>query len=295
MLTACIQVSNRQATAVCPWEATEIELLKQMLPFYASDKRGPCMMAMAITRDCAEVRCAAICGGLPPFNSPQVFHQSLMLAQSGTIDTEAPVQGPPRKIKKRGLGNAGHFKIKKRGPGNVGQSGMVNARKPFYPCSHEGTCESANCSCFRKKIHCEKTCGCAQACTRRFPGCKCKKTRGTCAAPDRCICCSFNRECDPDLCGRCGAIELLDPHNTVAAGTATDMCQNVQIQKGEPARILLGRASIAGYGVFAGEKIKRGELVGEYMGEQLSKFESRRRGEFYHVGKNYLFSHYQGA
>ena len=79
-------------------------------------------------------------------------------------------------------------------------------RKPFFPCSHEGSCEQARCRCFRENITCEKTCMCSPECVRRFPGCSCAATnvKRVCASTS-CLCFKFNRECDADLCENCGA------------------------------------------------------------------------------------------
>jgi hypothetical protein len=82
-------------------------------------------------------------------------------------------------------------------------------RKPFIPCKHEGSCVDARCRCVREGITCEKSCGCASLCSRRFPGCNCAAISGkrTCAS-DICLCFKFKRECDADLCGFCGAREM---------------------------------------------------------------------------------------
>jgi hypothetical protein len=39
-------------------------------------------------------------------------------------------------------------------------------------------------------------------------------------------------------------------------------CANVSIQRGETKRTLMGRSTIAGWGLFAGEKVKAGQFLG---------------------------------
>lgn len=41
-------------------------------------------------------------------------------------------------------------------------------------------------------------------------------------------------------------------------------CANVPIQRGETKRTLMGRSAIAGWGLFAGEKVKAGQFLGVY-------------------------------
>lgn len=81
--------------------------------------------------------------------------------------------------------------------------------KPAYqPCLHEGPCTASNpdCHCMQTGTFCEKFCHCPMDCPHRFPGCACK---GTCLL-NYCLCCAEGRECDPDLCHKCGASLLLD-------------------------------------------------------------------------------------
>ena len=55
--------------------------------------------------------------------------------------------------------------------------------------------------------YCEKYCNCSIDCSHRFPGCTCK---GACLL-NNCLCCAEGRECDPDLCHKCGASLFLNP------------------------------------------------------------------------------------
>lgn len=169
------------------------------------------------------------------------------------------------------------------------QSSLLHKRHVFYPCSHEGSCEEAHCSCFVQKILCEKTCGCSLSCQRRFRGCKCAKNSRACSS-NACQCRELNRECDEDLCGTCGVTEILDPVNRYNDSVVKGKCRNCHIQRNVPRRTLLGRSGVHGFGLFAGENFDRDDYLGEYTGEILSKGESDRRGAIYHhLNTEYLF------
>jgi len=82
----------------------------------------------------------------------------------------------------------------------------------------------------------------------------------------------------------------LDPFNQDNNAILHGRCGNVGLQRNVPRRTLLGKSEIAGFGLYAGEAIKRNELIGEYKGEILAKGESNRRGAIYHYrSTNYLF------
>jgi hypothetical protein len=165
-------------------------------------------------------------------------------------------------------------------------------RKPFVPCNHTGSCVEASCRCFRENVTCEKTCKCSLACNRRFPGCRCASGLGkrTCGTGTSCLCFKFQRECDADLCGTCGATELLDPVNRYNEALMQNRCTNVGLQRGVPKKTLLGKSEVHGFGLYAGQDIREDDVVGEYTGEILSVGESERREVIYHYEQNmYLF------
>ncbi|CAO2657552.1 Nn.00g036780.m01.CDS01 [Neocucurbitaria sp. VM-36] len=148
---------------------------------------------------------------------------------------------------------------------------MWEKRKPFFPCSHEGSCERAQCRCFRENINCEKS------------------WKRTCAL-STCLCFKFRRECDADLCGTCGATEILDPVNRYNEDVIEGRCCNVAIQRGVPRRTLLGHSEVHGFGLYMGEDIKKDEYIGEYLGETISGREGNRRLTIYEYQQTmYLF------
>lgn len=165
-------------------------------------------------------------------------------------------------------------------------------RGPFYPCFHPGqSCDHAECRCFREQVSCEKACACPASCDRRLRGCSCKRGgKKRCLDDDKCECYKLNRECDPDLCGTCGVDFVLNSADQDEDRVADSCCRNAGIQLGRPKRTILGTSKVHGFGLYAGQNIKKDDFVGEYKGEIISKTETERRGTIYEVQKlSYLF------
>ncbi|KAF1942199.1 hypothetical protein EJ02DRAFT_346180 [Clathrospora elynae] len=165
-------------------------------------------------------------------------------------------------------------------------------RKPFFPCNHDSSCEGAQCRCYMEGTTCEKTCKCSPVCNRRFPGCSCaaKSGKRVCIS-DKCFCMKFDRECDADLCGSCGATDILDPVNRYNEDVLAGRCGNVAIQRGVPRKTQLAHSRVHGFGLCMGEDIKIDEYIGEYTGETITISEGARRMEIYHHQKTmYLFT-----
>ncbi|KAF9074813.1 hypothetical protein BDP27DRAFT_1257959 [Rhodocollybia butyracea] len=155
--------------------------------------------------------------------------------------------------------------------------------QPNPPCHHQGPCnEFANCACFRNKAHCERSCRCdPKTCRRRWPGCKCKRTK-TINRPcgtDRCPCYKAFRECDPELCGKCEARDQFKD----------DGCLNVSIQRGQW-KSAETKPGAWGFGLFLLEEAEPGELVLEYTGEIIYELTVQSRDHISrHHDRNYLF------
>lgn len=163
-------------------------------------------------------------------------------------------------------------------------------RNLFVPCNHSGPCMKNFCDCADEDVACERSCLCSRACKRRYQGCSCGKKGKRCRT-DRCECVTLNRECEPDLCTGCGAVEALDPANRYDDEILSRACGNVNLQRGIPKRTLLGISEVEGYGLFMGEGVKAREYLGEYVGELISAAEAERRGAIYDLqGLSYLFS-----
>ena len=169
---------------------------------------------------------------------------------------------------------------------------VIHERPPFVPCSHEGPCKPGkNCSCMETKVACEWYCGCDESCSRRFRGCDCRaEDRRACFEDARCECWQYSRECDPHLCGDCGVTEVLEPSNRYLEESRKGRCRNNRLQLNLPRRTLKGPSEVHGWGLFAGENLKKGDFIGEYKGETVSQAESDRRGLVYHnIELEYLF------
>ncbi|GKT64482.1 SET domain-containing protein [Colletotrichum tofieldiae] len=172
------------------------------------------------------------------------------------------------------------------------------------PCHHEGPCTVENeCPCVLNDVLCERFCRCTEdCCAYKFTGCACHASGKTCLQKQKegrpCICVQLNRECDPDLCGTCGAAERADPANRHDDALFQTGCQNTAIQRGVSKAVILGKSQLegCGYGLFTAEDIAQDEFVIEYTGELIVADEGvrreARRGEAFSIEKStsYVFS-----
>lgn len=100
----------------------------------------------------------------------------------------------------------------------------------------------------------------------------------SCVKVKRCSCLEARRECDPELCVKCGC---RDPE--------TSTCGNSQIQQGHFKKLEV-KESRWGAGVFLLEPAKQGELIVEYVGELIYEMTFDSRGEVAeHLGRSYVF------
>ena len=156
-------------------------------------------------------------------------------------------------------------------------------RENLEPCSHEGPCTPRVCSCVDAGVLCDKFCGCTvENCAYKFTGCGCHSQGKTCQQNKKekpCICVQLNRECDPQLCGSCGALERADVLNADDAELHSTGCQNCDLQRGVGKSLLLGQSQLegVGYGLFTAEDIAQDEFIIEYVGELISHDEGVRR------------------
>lgn len=119
----------------------------------------------------------------------------------------------------------------------------------YHPCKHDEPCSAENnCPCIVDNNFCEKFCLCSGDCRNRFQGCACN---GKCSTK-LCICMSLNRECDPDLCKKCGSGKSDVKEMT---------CKNVNIQRFMTKHLYLGKSDISGWGVFIKDAAKKDEFI----------------------------------
>ncbi|CAJ0630377.1 564_t:CDS:10 [Entrophospora sp. SA101] len=143
----------------------------------------------------------------------------------------------------------------------------------YSPCYHPGEdCTSAECSCLKGNLHCEKYCHCEKKCERRFQGCKCYSGDNVCGTK-KCSCFEHNRECDFDIC-KC-------PAGVQCVYNSDAYCKNVMVQRGRSKSTIIGLSTVAGWGLFMREEARKSEYIGEYLGEIISHAEADRRGKIY--------------
>ncbi|EIM81875.1 SET domain-containing protein [Stereum hirsutum FP-91666 SS1] len=224
------------------WDETATDELRVVLGMDADAL--PCDLAVMIRKPCAE------CFALRPLFLSKVDEKAKKKGQSKQTprfkDTEPPEEWTPND-----------------------------------PCTHEGDCMESNCECYKNDAHCGRNCHCSKRCKRRWRGCTCSKSkrRNLCRTND-CPCWRAHRECDPELCTRCGAKYLFD-----------DECKNIAIQQNHIKRTEL-RSATYGLGLFlaADETALEGDYIMEYVGELVydETAESRQDVAKY-LGRNYFY------
>ncbi|KAM0341567.1 hypothetical protein ACHAPQ_000413 [Fusarium lateritium] len=113
-----------------------------------------------------------------------------------------------------------------------------------------------------------------------------------------CICVQLNRECDPDVCGRCGVLERADPENMDDEVLHSTGCQNCALQRSQSKSLALGQSQLegVGYGLFTVEPIAQDDFIIEYVGELITHDEGvrreARRGDVFDEASNisYVFT-----
>lgn len=145
------------------------------------------------------------------------IYQQLVIDTKYFSDRISPSNGsvcllrqPYQRRMAEGATRAFLFHIKKL-MNNQPNSKSTGLKPAYQACLHDGPCSLTNkdCSCMRNGTYCEKFCNCSVDCPHRFPGCACK---GACLL-NNCLCCAEGRECDPDLCHKCGASTFLNQIN----------------------------------------------------------------------------------
>lgn len=118
----------------------------------------------------------------------------------------------------------------------------------------------------------------------KFTGCACPQN----CSGSTCICRQLNRECDPDICHTCGAVDSANPFNKHLP-LSSRSCQNCSIQRGLLKTAVVGESQF-GLGCFLVEPARRGDYLFEYVGEIVSDDEAERRGLVYDLrNTSFLF------
>ncbi|KAI1172487.1 hypothetical protein F4777DRAFT_561471 [Nemania sp. FL0916] len=268
----------RPGTRSRPWNETEVLLLKSFfLSFHGTSIPVQCSTAVATGRPCWDVQ-----------------------RQMDKLDLSLPDVFEPAPVQARPLPWYDRHKKMLIGDWQEHTKTHEHQRKDhFDPCHHDGPCDR-NCPCVQNRIMCEKLCRCtAETCANKFTGCACHSLGKTCTTKQKdrpCICVMLNRECDPALCGSCGADERAMPKNIDDEHLHAVGCQNCALQRGKSKAVVLGKSKISGYGLFTTEDIAQDEFVIEYVGELISQDEGvrreARRGDVFDESSNssYLFT-----
>lgn len=183
-------------------------------------------------------------------------------------------------------------KYRTKAPRGETESMKGGQRVDYAPCQHDGPCTAKTCRCVENGVNCEKYCSCNHnrvystrpdkrlPCNHAFQGCTCRSAIA--CISNACVCYSYGRECDPDLCRAC-----FDCRDNGGARS----CRNVGLLLGERQRTVVGRSDTHGWGAFAANDIGKGEIIGEYVGEIVSHIEADRRGRLYdEIDYSFLFN-----
>ncbi|KAK9781994.1 hypothetical protein AB5N19_08388 [Seiridium cardinale] len=275
-------LNRRPGTRARGWSETEIMLLKTAVTFYC-DLNEP-------------IQCAtAIFTGRPCWDVNRQFEK---------MGLQLPNRLPPAPVEVKSV----HwYDRNKRMLLADWQEQTIthehHKKDHFDPCNHDGPCTKDNCDCVKYGLMCERFCRCtAETCAVKFTGCACHSQGKTCLPRQKgekpCICVQLNRECDPALCGTCGATDRANPRNADDDQLFTSGCQNCSLQRGKSKSLVLGESTIegCGYGLFAAEDIAQDDFVIEYVGELIYQDEGvrreARRGDVFDEESNssYLFT-----
>ncbi|KAF8639104.1 hypothetical protein AX17_001747, partial [Amanita inopinata Kibby_2008] len=148
------------------------------------------------------------------------------------------------------------------------------------PCSHTGPCSAeTGCPCHESHGHCSSRCLCQQNCPLRWHGCNCSKSKSKLACTKRCPCSLAQRECDPDICTRCGS-KWVGNGMLGLLSIYPSYLQRTHVQQSQ-----------WGFGLFIQEHARQNELIDEYVGELVFEPTTISRDHLSrHRGRNYVFS-----
>eukprot|EP00731_Ephydatia_muelleri_P024839 Em0016g1110a len=211
--------------------------------------------------------CCTIAELIPTKTCLQIYDYTQAVTTNVTLDpAEIKILTTKKRKKNMRSWSHHHHKIQQK------LEGQATYQYQYQPCDHPNKPCDATCPCVGSRNFCEKYCHCSADCQHRFPGCRCRKRSGCCNTK-HCPCFLAVRECDPDLCGYCGAGEDLHMKSTT--------CKNVAIQRAKHKHLLLAPSDVAGWGIFIKDGAERNEFISEYCGEIISQEEADRRGKVY--------------
>lgn len=279
---------------VTEWSAEEILLLREAVPIFGLD---PCSLAVVVgTRACFEVSVQLEC----PIEADIAAYEIEKARKPHRVEqkTKPETQGKKDKSKKSN----------KTFVDASGEAGYND--QDFVPCNHTGPCTAEVCSCVKMGMYCETTCGCnfgrygeggatggvvwlppsedavtkgeARECLNRHYGCLCES--GHCS-DTTCPCWDQNRACNPDLC-ECDCTVLPGHLPPGKRG-----CRNGPLTFAVHKRTYVGNSEIHGFGLFAGDRFEKGDLVGAYSGQLIDTRLADMIGRIYDAtNRTYIFN-----
>lgn len=273
------------------WSAEEILLLREAVPIFGLDS---CRLAIVVgSRSCIEV-----------------FTKLKDPIEADIANYEIQKAKQPQRIevtrKKTGEAQGKKEKAKLSNKTVVESHKSTNIDQDFSPCHHNGPCTQDNCTCVKKGMHCETTCGCnygryveggktggiiwnddsdgdaSLKCQNRHNGCGC--TAGNCDTV-QCPCWDQNRACSPDTC-ECDS-NVLPQHISIAKRR----CRNIPTSIAKHKKTFVGKSEVHGFGLFAGERFESGDLVGVYSGQLIDTRLADMIGRLYDAtDRTYIFN-----
>lgn len=275
------------------WSSEEVSLLDEAVTIFLKD---PCGLSVVIgSKTCREVdrrlREPSELNRVEVLIRQTQKRRDMSTAgegKNGNLNSDDGGDVPPVK-KKRGRRRRYQQRIKSICQVSKNTSSGPIEEERYIPCNHTGSCLKKNsCGCAMRGHSCESLCGCnsgrfvqgeegmlwqgptdedvarrvAVRCKERWYGCSCES--GFCVTDD-CECYANRRVCNPDFCNDCGCCWLPSE-----IGFRKRRCRNSDMITGRHKKTFIGRSTVHGYGLFAGEHFSRGDLVGPYNGRLMS-------------------------
>ena len=274
------------------WTAQEILVLREAVPIFGLD---PCSLAVVVgSRSCYEVSAKLE----DPIEADIAQHEILKARTSKRLETN---KKNPDEL------NGKKAKLSNKSAVDNQESSTID--QDFSPCYHLGPCTQETCSCVKKAMHCEPTCGCytgrymeggktggvvwhpsssasfkrsnARECLNRHYGCDC--VTGHCDKAS-CPCWDQNRACG-DMCA-CDC-SVLPQHISVRKRR----CRNTPTSISRHKKTYVGKSAVHGFGLFAGERFESGDLVGVYSGQLIDTRLADMIGRLYDAtDRTYIFN-----
>lgn len=292
-----LTVSEAQLRSVDKvWSSDELLLLRESVPMFGLD---PCSLAILIgSRRCFEVHLKL----QDPIEEDIAHHEM----QKATREQRVEVVKRKQRMQK---GKSPKEKISAKSVVEDTDE-PTTTDQDFLPCYHNGPCTMETCSCVKKGMHCESTCGCnsgrfqedeetgvvtwtepsmesirsgkARVCANRHFGCSC--TTGHCCT-SACTCWDHNRGCNPDFCD-CDC-SILPSSISIHKRNCHNIPASIALHK----KTYVGKSDIHGFGLFAGERFETGDLVGVYSGQLIDTRLADMIGRLYDAtDRTYIFN-----